>query len=69
VWISRFFEIFGVRRPMRYEHPVPAGEYDEAVHADHPNAPSLLADYLKTKPEPQVGGHPKDTAGPDDNPE
>jgi hypothetical protein len=29
----------------------------------------LLADYLKPKPEPQVGGHPKDTAGPDDTPE
>jgi hypothetical protein len=69
VWISRFFEIFGVRRPMRYERPIPAGEYNEAVHADHPDAPSLLADYLKTKPEPQVGGHPKDTAGPDDKPE
>jgi hypothetical protein len=69
VGISRFFELFGVRRPMRFEHPVPAGDYNEAVHVDHPEAPSLLADYLKPKPEPQVGGHPKDTAGPDDNPE
>jgi hypothetical protein len=69
VGISRFFEIFGVRRPMRYERPIPSGNYDEAVHSDHPDAPSLLADYLKPKPEPQVGGHPKDTAGPDDTPE
>jgi len=69
VWISRFFELFGVRRPMRFEHPAPAGDYNEAIHVDHPEAPSLLADYLKTKPEPQVGGHPKDTAGPDDKPE
>jgi hypothetical protein len=69
VGISRFFELFGVRRPMRFEHPVPAGDYNEAVHVDHPEAPSLLADYLKPKPEPQVGGHPKDTAGPDDKPE
>jgi hypothetical protein len=69
VWISRFFELFGVRRPMRFEHPAPAGDYNEAIHVDHPEAPSLLADYLKPKPEPQVGGHPKDTAGPDDKPE
>ncbi|MGD0173841.1 MAG: hypothetical protein ABSC61_05320 [Anaerolineales bacterium] len=69
VWISRFFELFGVRRPMRFEHPAPAGDYNEAIHVDHPEAPSLLADYLKTKPEPQMGGHPKDTAGPDDKPE
>jgi hypothetical protein len=54
---------------MRYERPIPSGNYDEAVHSDHPDAPSLLADYLKPKPEPQVGGHPKDTAGPDDTPE
>jgi hypothetical protein len=69
VGISRFFELFGVRRPMRFEHPAPAGDYNEAVHVDHPEAPSLLADYLKPKPEPEVGGHPKDTAGPDDKPE
>jgi hypothetical protein len=66
VWISRFFELFGVRRPVRYEHPVAAGDYNEAVHVDHPEAPSLLADYLKKETPPQVGGHPKDTAGPED---
>jgi hypothetical protein len=69
VWVSRFFELFGVRRPVRYEHPARAGEYDEAIHVDHPEAPSLLAEYLKPKPEPQAGGHPKETAGPDDKPE
>jgi hypothetical protein len=47
---SRFFELFGVRRPLRYEHmPVPAGDYDHALHADHPEAPSLLEPYLKAK--------------------
>jgi hypothetical protein len=69
VGISRFFALFGVHRPMRYEHPIPAGEYNDAIHVDHPDAPSLLTSYLKPKPEPQVGGHPKDTAGPDDTPE
>ncbi len=66
VGISRFFELFGVRRPLRYERPVPAGEYDEAVHIDHPEARSLLADYLKVKPEPKVGGAPKETAEPEE---
>jgi hypothetical protein len=70
VSISRFFELFGIRRPSRYERPVPAGDYNEAIHIDHPDAPSLLADYLKPKPEPKVGGHPKETAGADnDKPE
>jgi hypothetical protein len=69
VWIARFFELFGVRRPMRYERPAPSGDYDDAIHIDHPDAPSLLADYLKPKPEPKVGGHPKETAEPDDKPE
>jgi hypothetical protein len=53
VSIARFFELFGVRRPLRYE-PVPAvaGDYDHALHIDHPDAPSLLAQYL-IDPEPQ----------------
>jgi len=65
--IARFYELFGVRRPMRYEpRPPEAGEYDEAVHVDHPEAPSLLVKYLETVPdeEPKAGGHPKETAGP-----
>ena len=59
VGITRFFELFGVRRPIRYE-PVPAGDYDHALHVDHPEAPSLLEQYLD-KPEPKLGGAPKET--------
>ncbi len=59
--ISLFFELFGIRRPVRYDAPVPAGDYDHALHVDHPEAPSLLADYLP-KPEPRLGGAPKETA-------
>jgi hypothetical protein len=64
VAISRFFELFGVRRPLRFERPVPAGDYDHAIHVDHPDAPSLLEQYLdnQPKPEPQLGGQPKETA-------
>ncbi|MEX1071483.1 MAG: hypothetical protein WEC37_02555 [Anaerolineales bacterium] len=45
---SRFFELFGVRRPLRYEDiPVEAGDYDKAIHIDDEGAPSLLEPYLK----------------------
>lgn len=63
--ISVFFELIGIRRPVRYEAPVPAGDYDHALHVDNPDAPSLLADYLP-KPEPRLGGAPKETEHPDD---
>jgi hypothetical protein len=60
VGIARFYELFGVRRPVRYEHPAPAGDYDHALHVDHPDAPSLLEKYLP-KPDPKLGGAPKQT--------
>jgi hypothetical protein len=60
VGIARFFELFGVRRPLRYEPPVDAGDYDHALHVDHPDAPSLLEQYLD-HPTPRVGGAPKET--------
>jgi hypothetical protein len=63
VWIARFFEVLGVRRPLRYEPPVRAGDYDHALHEDHPEAPSLLQQYLNVQPIPvKVGGAPKQTA-------
>ena len=43
VLISRFWELFGVRRPLRYEVPAAAGDYDHAIHVDHPEAPSARA--------------------------
>ncbi len=46
VGIARFFELFGIRRPVRYERPVEAGTYDHALHVDHPDAPSFLEQYL-----------------------
>ena len=62
VGISRFWELFGVRRPVRYEKPVPAGDYDHAVHSDHPEAPSLLEQYLDAEPvTPKLGGAPRET--------
>ena len=66
VVVSRFFELFGVRRPVRYEPPAAAGEFDDALHVDHPEARSFLDQYLESlpKPEPRLGGPPKQTVEP-----
>jgi hypothetical protein len=69
VFVTHFFELFGVRRPVRYEpEPIVAGDYDHAVHSDHPEAPSLLTQYLEGKPgrKPTAGGAPKETAPGDE---
>lgn len=47
VGISRLWALFGVVRPVRYDPPVEAGDYDHAIHVDHPEAPSILAPYMK----------------------
>jgi hypothetical protein len=63
--VARAFEVFGVRRPVRFETPVAAGDYDHAIHIDHPEAPSILEPYLDTPAEPRLGGPPKETANPE----
>ncbi|MBN2085942.1 MAG: amino acid permease [Anaerolineales bacterium] len=69
VLISRFAELFGVRRPARFEKPIIAGEFEEALHGDTGSGSSFLDQYLESKPmaEPRVGGKPKETAGSDDD--
>lgn len=47
--VSRFFELLGVRRPVRFEPPIPAGDYDNALHVDHPDAKSLLEQYIEVE--------------------
>ncbi len=63
--ISKAFAAVGVYRPVRYEVPVAAGDYDHALHVDHPEAPSFLEEYIKDDPEqPRVGGAPNVTKKP-----
>jgi len=62
VSITHFFALLGVRRPVRFDPPIPAGDYDHALHIDHPEAPSFLAQYLDKKEPPRLGGKPKETA-------
>ena len=52
---------------MRYEPPVAAGDYDHALHVDHPEAPSILDEYIhEPAPEPKLDGTPKQTEAPSD---
>ncbi len=61
--IRRLFELFGVRRLADFQAPAPAGEYDHALHVDHPEARSFLEQYLEKEPKaPTLGGPPKETA-------
>lgn len=38
--------VFGLRKLPRYDQPIVAGEFEDALHADHPEAPSFLDAYL-----------------------
>jgi hypothetical protein len=58
--ISRLWALFGVIRPVRYDPPPPSGDYDHALHIDHPEAPSFIDQYIG-RPEPRLGGAPKQT--------
>jgi hypothetical protein len=66
VGVSHFFELLGVRRPVRYEAPALAGEYDDAIHSDPNNNESFLAPYLTpVVVEPHLGGSPNETEAPE----
>jgi hypothetical protein len=65
--VANLFALFGVHRPVRYDPPLPAGAYDDAMHTDHPEAQSFLEQFLQSQPapEPRLGGAPKQTAEPE----
>jgi hypothetical protein len=61
--ISKFLGLFGIHRPVTSPRPFPAGDYDHALHVDHPEAPSLLQQYLdRASRQPKLGGAPKQTS-------
>jgi len=56
--ISRGFSLIGVNRPVRYDPPALAGDYDIAIHnksEDH----TFIEQFMT--PEPKVGGKPNET--------
>jgi hypothetical protein len=62
VAVARFWEWFGVRRPLRFEPPVPAGDFEAAMN--HKENETFLDQYLFSKPKriPKLGGAPNETA-------
>lgn len=66
VAVARFWEWFGVHRPLRFEPPVPAGEFEAAMN--HEETETFLDQYLTSKPKriPKLGGAPKETAPGDE---
>jgi hypothetical protein len=63
--VARFFGLFGIFKPARFEqvpHPASAGEFETALHHDHETA--FIDQYIENqpKPEPRLGGAPKETA-------
>ncbi|MFZ5808214.1 MAG: hypothetical protein ACOY16_02930 [Chloroflexota bacterium] len=60
VAIMRLAEIFGVRRPLRYEPPPEAGDYTDAIHEDNPNVETILHRYLETLPPVASSSNPKE---------
>jgi hypothetical protein len=65
VGVSKFWEWFGVRRPMRFEPPVAAGDFEEVLNH---TSDTFLDQYLERKPKrkPKAGGPPKETAPGDE---
>lgn len=61
--LGKFFGIFGIHRPEIPAIIYPAGDYEHALHVDHPDAPSLLQQYLEANPNPpRLGGAPRETS-------
>lgn len=67
VAITKFWALFGVHRPLRYEPPAAAGDYDEAMNTEYRK--SFLEQYLEAQPKapPRLGGAPREVGPTDEN--
>lgn len=65
--VSRFWALFGVHRPLRYDPPAAAGDYDEAMNTEYRH--SFLEQYLESLPKksPRLGGAARETGPADEN--
>jgi hypothetical protein len=45
--LARVLRLFSIRLVVPQQLPLPAGEYDHALHSDDPAAPSFIDQYLK----------------------
>jgi len=64
--IARFWEWFGVRRPVRFEPPLPPGSYEDAVNAGH--TATYLEAYLPPTDDTQQPTTPAPTGEPPPEP-
>lgn len=67
--VTRFFGIFGIFKPLRFEEqpaPPEAGNFEDALH--HAEHEKFIDQYLEQqpKPEPRLGGAPKESTHNDD---
>jgi hypothetical protein len=65
ITVAKFWEFFGVRRPMRFEPPIAAGNFEDALNH---TKDTFLDQYLEKKPrrKPKAGGAPRETAPEDE---
>lgn len=67
--VTRFFGVFGIFKPLRFEEqaaPPEAGEFEKALtHSEHEK---FIDQYLaqQPKPEPRLGGAPKESTQSDE---
>ncbi len=66
--VARFFALFGVFKPLRYEQDIPVspGEFEDVMRQDQSR--SFIEQYLASQPkaQPRLGGAPSETERPDD---
>lgn len=60
--VAKFWELFGVRRPMRFEPPIAAGDF--SLVTEHDPSSTFLDEYIqgKTHRKPKHAGPPKATS-------